>query len=289
MQINKERREKLVDVLSDVLNRLCERNNRFTPSNTPVTRFHALRPPQIAIKVYLERIAKYSNCSEECFVLALIYIDRLIRTNGSFLVNSYNVHRMIITSVMLAAKFFDDQYFNNAHFGRVGGVSCKEINLLEIEFLFMINFNLFVENDLYTTYDDRLMSHGQQNETSSSDADEPSVKPPTNALTPDVSNKPSRSPGSLQVTDVGSAQAVTPSSITQRQVQRSKPVGASAVRRVRHFPPQRCTPPSYSPKILQANERIPPTEKILSPKIDAVSYEAPSKLSTSMELCQLIF
>ena len=45
---------------------------------------------------------------------------------------------------MLAAKFFDDQYFNNAYYGKVGGVTCKEVNSLEIEFLFMINFNLFV-------------------------------------------------------------------------------------------------------------------------------------------------
>jgi len=205
MQINKERREKLVDVLSHVLSRLCERNNGFSSSNTQVTRFHALRPPQIEIKVYLARIAKYSNCSEECFVLALIYIDRLIRSNGSFLVNSYNVHRMIITSVMIAAKFFDDQYYNNAFFGRVGGVSIKEINLLESEFLLMINFNLYVESDLYMIYDNRLMSYGIQTETKSSVTEQSSFKHPS---------------------------------------------------RVQHFPTQRCTPPSYPPKILPANEGI---------------------------------
>lgn len=161
MKIKEERRNKLVEVLSDVLTRLCERNDRFMMNNTAVTRFQALRAPQIAIKAYLKRIVKYSNCSEECFVLALIYIDRLIKVNEKFMLNSLNVHRLMITSVMLGAKYFDDQYYNNAHFGKVGGVSCKEINLLEIEFVFMINFNLYVETDLYETYSKRLESHAQ--------------------------------------------------------------------------------------------------------------------------------
>ncbi len=55
-------------------------------------------------------------CSGECFVLALVYIDRIIQSNPSFMVNSLNIHRLLITSVMLAAKFFDDQYFNNAYY-----------------------------------------------------------------------------------------------------------------------------------------------------------------------------
>jgi len=161
MKIKEERRNRLVEVLSDVLTRLCERNDRFMMNHTPVTRFQALRAPQIAIKAYLKRIVKYSNCSEECFILALIYIDRLIKVNEKFMLNSLNVHRLMITSVMLGAKFFDDQYYNNAHFGKVGGVSCKEINLLEIEFVFMINFNLYVDTDLYETYSKRLESHAQ--------------------------------------------------------------------------------------------------------------------------------
>jgi len=165
MKINEVRRNKLVDVLSDVLNRLCDRNDQFIMNNTPVTRFHALQATQITIKFYLQRIAKYSSCSEECFVLALIYIDRIIRKNSNFRVNSLNVHRLMITSIMLGAKYSYNHYFNNAYFGKIGGVSLKEMNLLEIEFLFMINFNLYVETSMYETYNERLlMSHSQPQE-----------------------------------------------------------------------------------------------------------------------------
>ena len=69
---------------------------------------------------YLERIKKYARCSDSCFVVALIYIDRLIETQNVVL-TSLNVHRLVITSLMLAAKFFDDLFYNNAFYAKLGG------------------------------------------------------------------------------------------------------------------------------------------------------------------------
>jgi len=164
MKVQHERRNKLIDVLSDVLDRVCERNDRLTARKTHVTRFQATRTSQIKIKFYLERVAKYTRCSEECLVLSLIYIDRLIRMNQNFLVTSLNVHRLIITGVMLGAKFFDDRYFNSALYGKVGGVSRREMNLLEVEFLRMLSFELFVETRTYEIYNERLMRRAQSKE-----------------------------------------------------------------------------------------------------------------------------
>lgn len=282
MKVDQERRDKLIEVLSEVLNRLCERNDRFIMNTTPITRFHALRPPQITVKYYLQRIAKYSNCSEECFVLSLIYIDRLIRTNGNFLVNSLNVHRLLITSMMLAAKFFDDQYFNNAYYGKVGGVSCKEINLLEIEFLFMINFNLYVEADTYRTYNERLMMHppAETHETTStkpktsednpapvaqqnskaSDGATPAPSAPTNTSAPmthtntgtssaSVPNPTSQNPAPAPVAPVAPSRTGN----NEREAPtRTNPTPVVPVR-ARRCPAQRCTPPSQSPKFVHQN------------------------------------
>jgi hypothetical protein len=150
----------IVPVLACVLNQLCVRNDRRASTvKADVTKFHALRPPAITIKDYLIRIAKYAACSGECFVLALVYIDRIIQSNPTFVINSLNIHRLLITSVMLAAKFFDDQYFNNAYYAKVGGVPCAEMNSLEVEFLFMTNFTLFVTTDTYNQYCTELCNH----------------------------------------------------------------------------------------------------------------------------------
>lgn len=60
---------------------------------------------------------------------------------------------------MLAAKFFDDKYFNNLYYAKVGGVPNKEINSLEVEFLFLINFSLHVDEDMYFRYYNELVNH----------------------------------------------------------------------------------------------------------------------------------
>ena len=90
--------------------------------------------------------------------MALVYIDRLIAKGGLEL-TSMNVHRVLITAVLLAAKFFDDQYYNNAYFAKVGGVPCNEINTLELEMLFYIGFSLHVPTEVYEKYFMELAGH----------------------------------------------------------------------------------------------------------------------------------
>ena len=66
--------------------------------------------------------------------------------------------RLLITGVMLAAKFYDDRYYNNDYYSKVGGVAKKELNELEIEFLNYINFNLYVDPVLFFRYRERILS-----------------------------------------------------------------------------------------------------------------------------------
>lgn len=154
-----ETTQRVVPILSCVLTQLCARNNHIALKPARVSKFHALHPPAIAIEDYLKRIAKYACCSGTCFTMALIYIDRIIKHNEHFVVNSLNVHRLLITAVMLAAKFYDDAYYNNTYYGKVGGVPGKEMNALEIEFLFLLNFDLFVSGPCYERYHQELMNH----------------------------------------------------------------------------------------------------------------------------------
>lgn len=149
----------VVRVLGSVLERLITANVTLARADSgQVTKFHALKAPGIGILQYLERIHKYASCSTECFILALIYIDRLIQGNN-FLLTELNVHRVVITSILLAAKFFDDAYYNNAYYAKVGGVLVSEMNRLEVEFLFRINFSLHVCPALYNKYHAELSAH----------------------------------------------------------------------------------------------------------------------------------
>ena len=60
---------------------------------------------------------------------------------------------------MLSAKFFDDLFYNNAFYAKLGGVTVVEINSLELELLSLINFSLYVSSDQYDKYQCELQSY----------------------------------------------------------------------------------------------------------------------------------
>mmetsp|Transcript_42429 Transcript_42429/g.105658 ORF Transcript_42429/g.105658 Transcript_42429/m.105658 type:complete len:97 (+) Transcript_42429:97-387(+) len=82
--------EAIVAIMSKLLTDLVARNDQFPLIPSQVTPFHSSTPPAISVKSYLEdRILKYAGCSEETFILALIYMDQehsqpLLRSTCSF-------------------------------------------------------------------------------------------------------------------------------------------------------------------------------------------------------------
>ena len=140
-------------------------------ASSPITPFTAMTIPRISLDSYYERwawscvftarILKYSNCSVECLVHSLIYIDRLIQ-GGEVSVNSLSIHRIILTSVTLAIKYFDDVFYLNSFYSQIGGISVDDLNSLELEFLKDINFSLFVSWEDYQKYHNELCMHARR-------------------------------------------------------------------------------------------------------------------------------
>jgi len=147
MNICTERRTQLVEILSTVLNKLCELNDAFSLYPTPA----------LDIKSYLWRIAHFTGCSEESLVLCLIYLDKLSEGNSRIIVTSHNVHRLLLTSALVAVKFNDDKHYNNVAYSQLGGVSLKELNNLEKMFLHEIKFELFVKSKTFRKYIRKFM------------------------------------------------------------------------------------------------------------------------------------
>ncbi|XP_008460076.2 cyclin-U4-1-like [Cucumis melo] len=154
---------KLITFLSSVLQRVAESNddlddNDLATETQKNSAFHGLTRPSISLQSYLERIFKYANCSNSCFIVAYVYLDRFAQKQPLLPINSYNVHRLLITSVLVAAKFMDDLCYNNAFYARVGGISTREINFLEVDFLFGLGFELNVTPTTFHTYSSCLQN-----------------------------------------------------------------------------------------------------------------------------------
>ncbi|GAM28488.1 hypothetical protein SAMD00019534_116640, partial [Acytostelium subglobosum LB1] len=126
---------------------------QFLPEN--------MKLPMITIDMYIARILKYSPCSKECFITTLMYIDRLITKRG-FVVNSYNIHRILITGILVAAKYLDDIFYNNHFYSQVGGVSVKEINSLELDLLKLLSFDVGTDFQTYIEYSSAMEMYSQR-------------------------------------------------------------------------------------------------------------------------------
>lgn len=61
-----------------------------------------------------------------------------------FVVDSFNIHRLIIAGVTCASKFFSDVFYTNSRYAKVGGLPLAELNHLELQFLVLNEFRLFV-------------------------------------------------------------------------------------------------------------------------------------------------
>ncbi|AYV86745.1 MAG: hypothetical protein Sylvanvirus8_1, partial [Sylvanvirus sp.] len=146
----KESRGYIVSVVGCILEQLFSpKSTDVLPHESKLTLFHAIHPPSISISAYLTRIVNYVNCSSEAIIQSLIHINRILHHVPPFVIHSFNIHRLVLTSLLCSTKFFDDRCCTNKHFANVGGIYTKELNLLEVEFLALINFDLFVTFSVY--------------------------------------------------------------------------------------------------------------------------------------------
>mmetsp|Transcript_18853 Transcript_18853/g.28085 ORF Transcript_18853/g.28085 Transcript_18853/m.28085 type:complete len:234 (+) Transcript_18853:117-818(+) len=113
--------------------------------------FFAPTMPSIGLREYVERIMRYSPCSPECYVVALVYLKRIIKKNSPAFFCRHTAHRLLITAVLVASKYMDDLYYNNRYYAKVGGISASEMNNLEIRFLFLLDFKLNVSTRTFST------------------------------------------------------------------------------------------------------------------------------------------
>ena len=77
-------------ILSDLIK---ECQDKSTIEAQQKTMFHAKKIPGISILDYLNRIGEYSQCSDECFIYALIYLDRIGEKRLNFTLSQVNIHR----------------------------------------------------------------------------------------------------------------------------------------------------------------------------------------------------
>lgn len=115
----------------------------------------------------LEFIKALYDCAQfspECCIICLVYINRLIAFTEMPL-QPTNWRPMLLCSLLVAQKVWDDRYLTNADFAFIYPFFVtEEINKLEQKFLELIQYNVTVKSNLYAKYYFELRALFKDNE-----------------------------------------------------------------------------------------------------------------------------
>jgi hypothetical protein len=144
---------------------------------------HNLRtPPGISVIDYLQRLAKHAALTPPLLLSMVYYIDRLCSLYPAFTINTLTVHRFLITAATVAAKGLSDSFWNNSTYARVGGIKLAELGLLELEFLYRVDWRIVPNPEVLEDYyrgliartDDYILEgHVDTEDDKQDDKDEP--------------------------------------------------------------------------------------------------------------------
>ena len=146
----------LIKAISQTLTSILENNKKLKNfkeilKNQGKMVFSANLIPNISIEDYLIRIQTYSNMETSTLILSLILIDRLCQISNLTL-TYHNIHRIIFSAILISIKYNEDNYFDNKFYAEIAGVKLKELQLLEYNFISLLNFNIFIQDEIYDKY-----------------------------------------------------------------------------------------------------------------------------------------
>lgn len=148
-------------LVSDMLMELVRLNDGIPLQDGQLTRFHSRAPPGISVRDYLSRLIVHATISPPILLSMVYYVDRLCALYPAFTISSLTVHRFLITAVTVAAKGLSDSFWTNNTYARVGGVSVRELALLELEFLRRLEWRIVPKPEVLVDYYRGLVERGE--------------------------------------------------------------------------------------------------------------------------------
>lgn len=131
--------------------RLIATHSPSTQTSDILQSFLAPKVPSISLSDYFARFHRISGSSTACYILALIYIERLIQKDD-VTITWRHIHRLALTSWVVSSKYWDDEIYNLHVYAKIGGLKSEELKKLEAEFLCRLGFDLFVSEKEFMTY-----------------------------------------------------------------------------------------------------------------------------------------
>ena len=142
-------------VLNDFITKNETENDEKNSSFYDDSIFVCKNIPDISIENYLNRVQKYTKLENSTLIIALIYTDRVLG-NKNIKLSKHNIFKILLTAILIAIKYNEDEIYDNYYFAQIFGVKITELNKLESEFLDLIGFELFISKKELLLYYNKI-------------------------------------------------------------------------------------------------------------------------------------
>ena len=136
------------------VNRVMEENARKKQRNDQ-SLFSRYDSQVLSLDDFFKNLFLRMSCCLECYIISLMYIVRINKCVPG-IVNDSSIRNLVISSIVLAQKFFDEICYRSDFYASFNQLSVWQINTLEVEFLCRIHFSLAVFPDQYEAFYNEL-------------------------------------------------------------------------------------------------------------------------------------
>ncbi|XP_016078128.1 PREDICTED: cyclin-Y-like protein 1, partial [Miniopterus natalensis] len=128
-----------------------ERLHPLTQEAVPEENFHH-NPDLESIYKFISSFFSALKLTAEFLITTLIYLERLT-VYAEIDICPTNWRRIVLGAILLAAKYLRDWVVRNYRFCQIHqGITLKDINELETQYLFLLRFRLHVSASVYAKY-----------------------------------------------------------------------------------------------------------------------------------------
>lgn len=112
--------------------------------------------PSTGFRKWVTTILSMTQVTPNVIILALMFIYRLKSMNPGVKGKVGSEFRLLTVALMLGNKFLDDNTYTNKTWAEVSGISVQEIHVMEVEFLSNMRYSLFVKEDKWDEWHQKL-------------------------------------------------------------------------------------------------------------------------------------
>ena len=154
IEITSKSIEEIIDK-DDIINFISSKFNSTMQNNKLMKKKQSRREneplyskkiPVLSLNKYLIRIIKYTEIENNTLIVAYLYIIKLIEKEN-FVLGINNVYRLLLGAAVLAKKMIEDITLNNAYYCNIGGLSVKDLNMIEYSLFTRIDFDVNIKKE----------------------------------------------------------------------------------------------------------------------------------------------